>query len=273
MCRFFIYFGEKKYYLFDLLYSPKHSILKQSYMQKYTPLLEKNNHRDHEFNVDGFGILTCNSYNNDYFLYTNTLPPWNDHNLKSITKMIRTKFIFSHIRAIKPFSPVSSVHVFNCHPFIFQNYAWMHNGDVSQFLQFKYKIIKRIDNEFIPFIKGNSDSEHLFYLFLTFLKENKNKNLIDIFNILFIWINEEIEGPSSLNIALTDKQNIICTRFIAHSTDNPPSLYYKSTRESIMISSEPIFYCDDWILIEPNNILYFNKLQIEIKIQKINFIK
>ena len=239
-------------------------------MQKYTPLLEKNNHRDHEFNVDGFGILTCNSHNNDYFLYTNTVPPWNDHNLRPVTKMIRTKFIFSHIRAIKPFSPYSSVHIFNCHPFIYKDFAWMHNGDVSKFLENKYKIIKRIDDEFIPFIKGNSDSEYIFYLFLTFLKENKNKNYIDIFNILFSWIIKEINGSSSLNIALTDKKNIICSRFIANSIDNPPSLYYKSTQDSIMVSSEPIFYCNDWVLLEKNHILYFNTLDKKINTKKIN---
>ena len=65
----------------DLLCKPSNSLIKQSYNKPYSPLLEQPNHRDHEINVDGFGIGWYFDNNIEPCKYLGLKPPWNDINL------------------------------------------------------------------------------------------------------------------------------------------------------------------------------------------------
>ena len=257
MCRFYIYKG-KKILLKEILYNQKHSIFKQSFHKKFTPLLKELNNRDHELNIDGFGV---GWYNKELCLYTSLKTPWCDENLKRLSKILETKLLFSHIRGIKPFSNNYLVHEYNCHPFMYKNYLFMHNGDINNFNIIKKYIINKIDDDIFNLIKGNTDSEYIFALFINELKINKNYiNIIK--NIIKYLIS--FGNLMSLNLAFTDGETIVCSRYINSDKEEPPSLYYKLSKNNIQISSEPIDYLDDWILIKKNHILLYenNKLNI-----------
>lgn len=72
----------------------------------------------------------------------------------------------------------------NTHPFQYNSYVFCHNGKIINFLKYKSLILKNIDNKYIEKIKGETDSEYIFFLLLT---------LDDLFNNVekvFIKLNE-----------------------------------------------------------------------------------
>ncbi len=257
MCRWFIYKG-KTISFEEILYNHKNSIIKQSFKKKYTPFLEDLNYRDHEINVDGFGIGWYVT-NKKCIFYKETKTPWSDFNFRRLSRILKAKLIFAHVRAIKPFSE-GLIHEFNCHPFNYKNLLFMHNGDFKNFLSYKKKVLYNINDNLLSFIKGTTDSEHLFYLIISKIKgsfDSKNiKNaIIDSINIL----NKISKETISFNIAITNGKFIIFTRYI-NNDEKPCSLYFKENKEHVLISSEPIDYDSEWTFIPKNSIgCYENK--------------
>ena len=260
MCRFFVYIG-KNVILKQILWNPENSILKQSYKMTYTPeVLE--NRRNHLVNVDGFGILWYKKDNLPY-LYKSLKTPWSDLNMLEITKCINSKYIFSHVRAIKPGNNKNYVNEYNCHPFRIKNYCWMHNGNICRKENLLDYIRKNVDIELMQKIKGNTDSEYCFIIFLHFLKKGINNIsfklmqncMIDTINKILNLVNNDI---CSLNFCVSNKKITICTRYI-NSIEDPPSLYYFSKNKEIIISSEPIYKNKKWILVPRNSMITITK--------------
>ena len=274
MCRWLIYYGDS-IKLHDILFDGHNSIIKQSYKKTFTPFLGEPNIRDHEINADGFGVGWYNDNINDPCLYISTNTPWSDINIKRLSKYIESKVIFTHIRAIKPLS-ISIVHEYNCHPFTHKNFMFMHNGDLKNFIDFKKKIINDIGDDIYKIIKGNTDSEFAFALFLELLdyKFFLNGGYIEplalketIIKLMKKLIEYGNNVPMSMNFAFTDGKTIISTRFI-NSNEEPPSLYYRILDTNIIISSEPVDYDESWNYIEKNSIITYSNSKIHI--EKIN---
>ena len=281
MCRWFIYFGTKAN-LKILLCSSSHSLVKQSYKQPNTPFLDFPNNRDHDINVDGFGLGWYDKRYQDPCIYVNIKPPWNDHNLIRLSKVIDVNLLFAHIRAIKPFSK-SIVHDYNCHPFYFKNFMWMHNGDIAGFCDYKKKIIIKLKKNILNNVKGNTDSEYAFALFLNILNDDiinngghlepeyfKNKVIETLKLLIDIAKESNPNNVLSMNFAVTDGKTIICTRYITSNDEDPPSLYYRKRNTNLIISSEPINKKEkEWKLIGKNKIIIILENK-KIKIESIN---
>lgn len=265
MCRWLIYFGEL-INLKQILFHGENSIIKQSYKKTFTPFLEEPNKRDHEINADGFGVGWYVDNFVDPCLYISTKTPWSDINIKRLSKYIMSKIIFAHIRAIKPLS-ISLVHEYNCHPFSHKNFMFMHNGDLKNFIEFKKRIISDLDDDVYKIIKGSTDSEYAFALFLSFIDKKYflDGGLLDpnsFKNNVKKTINKLVKYgnniPMSMNFAFTDGKTVICTRYI-NNEEEPPSLYYRKLDGNIIISSEPVDYDENWIYIKKNSIIsYYN---------------
>lgn len=270
MCRLFIYKGIKKS-IYELTYVPDNGLLKQSYQKKYTPNLE-NNVRDTCVNVDGFGI---GWYDGDIpYIYVSAKTPWNDINILDLSKYIKTELLFGHIRAVVPFNKHSCVHEWNCHPFKYKNILWMHNGLFENFAGHRKKIIQYIKEDLFNNIKGNTDSEYAFALFLSQFSEEQlgkdiinvemkilKKYLIDTISILNTFMEDHI---LSMNFAVTDGTTIFCTRYISDNEIVPPSLYYYSENNNYYISSEPTIKNKQFKLVPKNCLLILSdKIIIE----------
>ena len=61
---------------------------------------------------------------------------------------------------------VGEVSESNCHPFQYKNLLMMHNGGVENFSSIKRQIREPLTDEFYNWIKGQTDSEHIFALLL-----------------------------------------------------------------------------------------------------------
>jgi predicted glutamine amidotransferase len=56
----------------------------------------------------------------------------------------------------------------NCHPFRHDNWLFMHNGYINELATIKRDLVLAVDPSLYPEIKGQADTEVLFYLALTF---------------------------------------------------------------------------------------------------------
>jgi glutamine amidotransferase len=171
-------------------------------------------------------------------------PPGNDANFHSICAGTSTLAAFSHIRA----ATGSSVTPINNHPFVFGRHTIMHNGLISHFAQVKRQILDITEVNAYENIKGTTDSEHLAALYITNLtRENPGveawektypleqmlQALTDAFHQI-IKIQQSILGAAnvqacSLNVCVSDGQQLVAIRARNHPIENPPSLYYSTT--------------------------------------------
>jgi len=253
-----------------------HAIFKQCYKEPYTPN-DEGNIRNHCLNLDGYGIGFYNTDDNDTpHIYTNVIPSWNDSNLMQLLPFIKTKMLMAHIRAVDPITDadfrninstnMTPVHNFNCHPFTYKNYMFCHNGFMQVFNNGKNrkKIINKIDDCLITEIKGNTDSEYLFYLIMTYIlagigmiesvrKAIKYISRIDNYSVF------------SMNILLTDGKETVATRYININNYKPPSLYICQKDGITIVTSEPLVKgCCTWKLVERNKILKFHEDDFEV---------
>jgi predicted glutamine amidotransferase len=115
-------------------------------------------------NGDGFGIGWFAADSPRPSRYRSTEPAWNDENLREITDSLESPAFIAHVRAAIG-SPVQQS---NCHPFRHGDTLFVHNGFVRDFHRMKRDVVLTIDPALYPQIVGSTDSEHLFYLALTF---------------------------------------------------------------------------------------------------------
>jgi len=253
MCRLILYIGQKPKNLYDVLISSKNSLWEQSINPK-RKLMSK---RDHLINIDGFGV---GFLKDEFVVYKNPIPPYHDKNFIEISKYLKSNLILGHIRAVKcPRRNLVSYE--NCHPFKEEGFLMMHNGLIKDFMSKKHEIFKLIKDKYISKIKGHTDSEIIFYLFLSFLKSYQPKDIIKSF---YQTINTLIKIYQSIsaNIVISNKNYSLVSRYI-NTQEEPPSLYYQNKGEEIKIASEPLDETE-WKLLGKNKFLFINHQNLKI---------
>ena len=85
-------------------------------------------------------------------------------NLRELAGHVRSPLFFAHLRA----AIGSAVQQTNCHPFRHGRWLFMHNGFIDGFAATKRDLVLAVDESLYPEIKGQADTEVLFYLALSF---------------------------------------------------------------------------------------------------------
>jgi glutamine amidotransferase len=175
-------------------------------------------------------------------LYKTTQPPLNDLNFRSICANTATKVAFAHIRM----ATATPVVVVNNHPFVFGRHTFMHNGEVSNFVEVRREICDLLDQDAFANIHGGTDSEHVAALYISILTKGQGKeawekettptemkNALQTTVDTIIRLQKKKLGtkaiPNDLNMASTDGRHLIAFRIRNHPTEQPPSLYYSTT--------------------------------------------
>jgi glutamine amidotransferase len=86
---------------------------------------------------------------------------------QKVSGVVSSNTVVTHIRK----STVGNVGALNTHPFQYGPWVFVHNGNVENFSQHRKSFIEKVDSELRSFILGDTDSEVLFYLFLSLLKK------------------------------------------------------------------------------------------------------
>lgn len=254
MCRLVAYFGESKQILDELLVNPENSLIKQSHRAR---------EGGHGINADGFGIAW---YNKDIDaepgIFKSIQPAWNDNNIIHLARMISSNCILAHIRA----STVGDVIQSNCHPFSYKEFSMVHNGTIRNFNQYKMQFIEKIGVDLFLQIKGNTDSEHFFFLIMSFV--NQGMSLTEAVKSAIKWTTELQNGEdfSRINIVITDGKQILATRF-ASKEQTHLSLKYCLDNNALTISSEALDENGlDWQDLPEKHLIYYSNESQDIAI-------
>jgi glutamine amidotransferase len=265
MCRLMAYMGAP-IIIDKLLYQPKNSLINQSINAREI---------EEPLNGDGFGIgWYVADVNYEPVTFVSINPAWSNRNLRNLAPKIRTECFIAHVRA----ASVGEVSESNCHPFQYKNLLMMHNGGVENFELIKRQIREPLSDELYNWIKGQTDSEHIFALLLHYLsKENSISPdaVIFAFEKTFDHLNKLMKGygihePAYLNMVVTNGLFVVGSRYVSDLRENPLTLYHSEathyavedgisqmlsvgSEKAILVVSEKLSDEKDWTLVPSNH--------------------
>ncbi|MTI27706.1 class II glutamine amidotransferase [Fulvivirga kasyanovii] len=283
MCRLLAYLGQPV--LMDkFLYEPDNSMIKQSFEAKEI---------EEPLNGDGFGVGWYHKHiTHQPAVFVSIYPAWNNRNLRYLASLVQSDCLIAHVRA----ASVGDVSESNCHPFHYRNYLMAHNGGVEEFDKIKRSLKDRLSDERYLWLKGQTDSEHLFALFLEYLSAKKADftadDVADSFEEMIVALKEMMEAksitaPAYLNMVFVDGERMVGLRYTTSKEVKPLTLYYsegskyvcedgvcymvpsEGSDKSVMIVSEKLTdIAQDWKTIPDNHMVLVYK-DLSVKLRKV----
>lgn len=268
MCRFVLYLG-REIDIGALVTEPVNAIIHQSYRSR---------ERTEPLNGDGFGLAWYVPDATDRpALFRDVTPAWNNQNLLHLARVTRSRTILAHVRAASPGSPVTQL---NCHPFVWENLVFMHNGVVGGFARVRRELLAGLSDTAFGLIAGSTDSEHLFALFV-----DRYQALADrdspacrlgealeetVRTVEALCGRAGVTDPSLLNLAVTDGHCAAVSRHHSALPQEANSLYVHQGcrytcvegvcrmipategRGTVIVASEPLSEDPGWVPVPPN---------------------
>jgi glutamine amidotransferase len=243
MCRWLAYSGSP-ILLTDALYTPAHSLIDQSLHSRLGA---------ETTNGDGFGLGWYGEPDTPG-VFRSTEPAWNDRNLHELAGHISSGHFFTHIRA----AIGSAIQQTNCHPFRHDRWLFMHNGFINRFATIKRDLVLAVDPSLYPEIEGQTDSEVLFFLALTFGLEDDPPAAVERAIGLVEAVGSRLGVPTPFQgtAATTDGEGIWAFRYssegksrsLFYTTDVPTlralypkrELFEEVSADARLIVSEPL---------------------------------
>jgi predicted glutamine amidotransferase len=197
--------------------------------------------------------------------------------------------MLAHVRA----ASVGEVSEANCHPFQYRELLMAHNGGVENFGRIKRDIRAQLTDELYNWIKGQTDSEHIFSLLVNRLntehREFSADAVTDAFEYTFHQVKSlmkkhGIHEEAYLNMVVTNGYFIVATRFVTNDKAEPLTLYHsegsryvvedgiskmeapKDDDEAVLVVSEKLTDDSHWTMIPKNHFVIVEKnLNVRIK--------
>jgi glutamine amidotransferase len=252
----------------NLLYKTEHSLIDQSMSSKSaeTPT-----------NGDGFGVGWYGR-GGKAGLYRSIRPAWNDFNLRDLAAQIESPLMLAHVRATSQ----ATVQETNCHPFRYQNWLFVHNGEIFEIEKLRRDLLFAIAPEYFPSILGTTDSEVMFYLALTFGLQNDPLAALSRM-AGFIEMTGKARGVDEslwMTVAVSDGESLWAARYA--SDGEAPTLYHSREMEDIyainpdlrqhlsadtrVVVSEPVGrFAEMWELVPQNTSLEVRREKLELR--------
>lgn len=223
MCRFIAYCGPRLP-LDALVTRPANSLIHQS---------AHSHEREEPLNGDGFGIAWWKPELSDQpAVFRSLTPAWSNRNLLELARVVSSECIMAHVRAATDALSVSEM---NCHPFTFERFAFMHNGDLAGFAQVRRELTAGLSDRAFGLVRGTTDSEVCFAVLSDHLPALNHPDpatalaaglAATIRTLLARTTQAGVTEASYLNFAVADGTVLAACRF----TDGPPedaeTLYY-----------------------------------------------
>jgi predicted glutamine amidotransferase len=264
-----------------LLYQPKNSLVNQSFNAREI---------EEPLNGDGFGIgWYVPEVNYEPITFVSVNPAWSNRNLRNLAPKIKTDCMIAHVRA----ASVGEVSESNCHPFQYKNLLMAHNGGVENFSKIKRYIRNPLSDEMYNWIKGQTDSEHLFAFMLNELFKNHRsvspEAVVDSFERMFrelkkLMAEHGIQEEAYLNMIFTNGLFLVGSRYCTNPKEEPLTLYHSEgsryvvengvTRmeapedddQAVLVVSEKLSDDPSWTMIPPNHfVIVEQSLNVRIK--------
>ncbi len=243
MCRWAAYLGQD-IFLEDIIATPGHSLIAQSL--DATECLTTTN-------GDGFGVAWYGDRQTPG-LFRDVLPAWSDPNLRALAHQVKSHLFLAHVRA----STGTATSRDNCHPFVADNWSFMHNGQIGGFNNFRRAADMGIPETLYTRRKGATDSEVLFlYALKHGLKQSPRQALERA--VAELQDMSQTHGTTPhvrLSAALSDGKRLFAVRYASDA--HAPSVYYRwsSSRQGWAVVSEPLEEGEkDWTELAPGSFL------------------
>lgn len=280
MCRLLAYKGTPLI-MDNLLYKPKNSLVNQSINAREI---------EEPLNGDGFGVgWYVPEINYEPITYVSVNPAWSNRNLKNLAPKVKVECMVAHVRA----ASVGEVSESNCHPFNFKNLLMAHNGGVEDFGKIKRHLREPLSDELYNWIKGQTDSEHIFAYLLNYLFNAHQivspETVVDAFehtyrNLKVMMSKYGILEPAYLNMVVTNGLFVVATRYCSDPKEEPLTLYHSEgsryvvedgiTRleapedndHAVLVVSEKLTDDKNWTIIPPNHfVIVEQSLNVRIR--------
>lgn len=226
MCRFIAYLG-RPIIVDELLLKPVNSLVHQSYGAE---------EMSQTLNGDGFGLgWYVHSISERPGLFRSISPAWNNDNLLYNAPLIQTDCMFAHVRA----ATEGAISEANSQPFHYQQFLMMHNGIVPQFSKIKRRLLSLLSDELFLWVKGQTDSEHIFALLMQHLKDMRGSAAVLTAEQIRVGFQKTFDvvqelkqeagithDVSTFNMMITDGYRIFGTRFSSDPERESQTLYY-----------------------------------------------
>ena len=258
MCRLVAYLSQKVIFASEVINKSSNALVHQSKSAKGG--LSR-------VNADGFGMGWYDfSVEKEPSTYKSIQPAWNDLNLVSLSSKLKTHCFIGHVRA----STVGDVAIFNCHPFAHEETLFAHNGTIKDFSLIKQQIINILSLENYSLIRGQTDSEHFFALihhYLSYKPQTTSFSSAVAFAIRkAIYVINDLKAKvgsfdyTRLNFVLTNGKEMIAVRYSTAHQIQPLMLYYKVSKETIYVASEPLDETEEeWKEIPENHLILISQ--------------
>jgi predicted glutamine amidotransferase len=241
MCRWAAYFGSDLY-LEDIITSPCHSLIAQSHHAVEAKTAT---------NGDGFGVAW---YGNraEPGLYRDLLPAWSDQNLRSLARQINSRLFLAHVRAATGAETSRA----NCHPFVFQQWSFMHNGQIGSFDRLRRPLEMLLPDALYSHKNGSTDSELFFLLMLHFgLNDNPVQALERTVQVIYD-VAQSLNVPPFIRLtaAFSNGRSLFAVRYA--SDQYAPTLYTAKMASSsgVCVVSEPLDgVAENWMSVPRNS--------------------
>jgi predicted glutamine amidotransferase len=234
MCRWLAYVGPPVE-MAALVLRPRHSLVRQSLSSSHgvTPV-----------NGDGFGLAWWGS-KQEPGRYRDTLPAWNDSNLRSLTEQIESRLFFAHVRA----STGTDTSRANCHPFTYDRMAFMHNGQIGGWDRIRRAVEALIPDNLYGQRQGTTDTEALFLLAVANgLLEDPLGGLGRAVGLIRGEMEAaQIEQPFRMTAAMSDGERIVCARW--SSDQRSPSLFSAESSAIAAFTGQDLNLENAWLIL------------------------
>jgi glutamine amidotransferase len=196
-------------------------------------------------NGDGFGLGWYGTTAQPG-LFRDVLPAWNDENLKCVAEQVQCSLFFAHVRA----STGAGISRSNCHPFRYDNWLFMHNGQIGGYSEIRHELDRLIAPEYYRYRLGSTDSETFFFILLSNgLQDDPHTAFArTVAQVESVMSGANITSALRLTAAATDGERIFAVRYA--NDDRAPTLYagHSQTQGTgLMVLSEPLTsQAEDW---------------------------
>jgi glutamine amidotransferase len=241
MCRFLAYTGAPVY-LDTLLVHPRASLIAQSLAAREAKTV---------VNADGCGIGWYGEREMPG-LYRGILPAWSDANLTSLCHQIKTGRFFAHVRS----ATAGEVATANCHPFTVGRHLFMHNGQIGDYARLRRRVDMLIPEELYGHRRGTGDSEAIFLAALGQGLDQEPVAAIRRTVGLVVGLMRETDCKRAFRFAAVHTDGQTLWAYHWSSDDKPPSLYWRRTRDGVVVASEAFDEAfEDWTPIRKDGLL------------------
>ncbi len=244
MCRFAAYLGPR-IRLEDFLCRPSHSLLQQSWAPREM--------HEARLNADGYGFGWYGAARRP-LVYLSTRPIWNDCNLESLGRGLRSTLWLANVRSATSGQPVTES---NTQPFRNGSLMYLHNGCLQAFGSgMAGELLELLPPERRGEVAGSTDSEYIFAL----LREQwrRHRDFPGALRAVCAQLHHFLgRRKGLLNLLLSDGRSVCALRHAVN--DRCPSLYY-SERDpgypgALLVASEKLTRARGWRTLPPHSLL------------------